>query len=164
MNRAQKNAWFGLVNCLLAIGFFVVSFLCQKFACVPGFRFSTELSRWDMFKDFLVRHWQFALLAFPVIALILLLIPRKKQSPAEPDFDELDSVIQNKATRVAFIFVWLLWPLTLILTIPKLGDIAPPVAAFCVFIYLAIFIICMAIYFLTKVLLYRKHTEGATDE
>ena len=160
MNRAQKNAWFGLMNCLLAISFFVVFFLGQKFACVPGFKPISKPSQWEIFIDFLVRHWQLILIVFPIIALILLLVPRKKQSPAEPDFDELDTVIQNKATRVSFTSVWFLWPLALILTIPMLGEAAHPIAVFCVFIYLVIFIICMTIYFSTKVILYRKQTQG----
>ncbi len=160
MNRAQKNAWFGLVNCLLAVAFFVVFFLGQKFACVPGFKFEARRNQWEIFIDFLVRHWQFVLIAFPVAALILLLIPRKKQSPAEPDFDELDTSIQNQATRVSFISIWLLWPLALIFTVPMLGEVAHPLAAFCVFIYLVVFIVCMTIYFLTKIILYRKQTEG----
>ena len=162
MNRAQKNAWFGLVNCLLAIVFCCFFFFrVMFFMPIPGFRFAPQPSQTEIIVKAILRLWP---LVLPVIALLLLLMPRKKQSPAEPDFDELDVAIQNKAIRVSFISVWCLWPLSLIITALKIGITGGLPAVFYFYIHLGVFIICMAIYFLTKVLLYRKQTEGATDE
>lgn len=171
MNRAQKNAWFGLAICLLAIVFcfsfvfgrifFSVPVPAFKAAPpIPGFKLPLPPSQTEIIIKNILRFGPLVLI--PVTALLLLLIPRKKQSPAEPDFDELDAAIQNKATRVSFFSIWLMWPLVLILTTPMLGEAAHSIAIFCVFIYLGVFIVCMAIYFLTKVILYKKQTEGDT--
>jgi hypothetical protein len=94
------------------------------------------------------------------LALILLLIPRKKQSPVEPDFDELDRVIQNKAIRISFVAVWFLWPMALILTMLKTGIAGNLPAILYLYVHLGVFLICMAIYFLTKIILYKNQTEG----
>ncbi|MBL7216021.1 MAG: hypothetical protein ISS71_10120 [Phycisphaerae bacterium] len=163
MNRAQKNAWFGLINCLLAITFCVFFVVGQVFFAVPvpGFKFAPQPSQTEIIVKVILRFWP---LVLPVIALILLLTPRKKQRPVEPDFDELDTAIQNKAIRVSFISVWFLWPLALCITMLKLGILGVLPALFYFYIHLGVFLICMAIYFLTKVLLYRKQTEGPADE
>lgn len=157
MNRAQKNAWFGLVNCLLAVAFCVFFVLMFTRVPEPGFKAQPQPSQTEIFVKIALRLWPMVL---PVIALILLLIPRKKQSPAEPDFDELDAAIQSKAQRVAFISVWVLWPLGIILIMLKIGIVGnlPVICYFSVYWY--VFLICMTIYFLTKVLLYKKHTNG----
>lgn len=100
MNRTQKNAWFGLVNCLLAIGFTIFLYYRIVFWIpVPGFKFAPEPSQTQIIFQAIGNFWP---LVMPVIAVILLLIPRTKQSPAEPDFDELDADIQNKAIRRSF--------------------------------------------------------------
>jgi len=158
MNHAQKNAWFGLINCAIALVFFFTFFLCRFFHIpVSSLRSAPQPSNLEVFFRSVLPFWP---LVLPVIALALLLLPRKKQSPAEPDFDEMDATIQNKAIRIAFTSIWLLWPLALLLTIPMLGEAAYPIAAFCVFVYLVIFIVCMTIYFLTKIILYRKQLKG----
>jgi hypothetical protein len=159
MNRAQKNAWFGLVNSLLAIVFCASFVLGRMFFSipVPGFKFAPQPSQTEIIIKAILWFWPMVL---PFIALILLLIPRKKESPAEPDFDELDAAIQNKAIRVSFISVWLVWPLVLALIMLMFGIATPLPAVYYCFIHLGVFVICMAIYFLTKVLLYRKQTKG----
>ncbi|MDH4201888.1 MAG: hypothetical protein OEV87_03255 [Phycisphaerae bacterium] len=165
MNRAQKNAWFGLVNCLIAIAFCVFFVAGRMFFAtpVPGFKFQPQPSQIEIIVRNILRHWP---LILPFIALTLLLLPRKKQSPAEPDFDELDAAVQNKAIRMSFISVWFLWPLTLLLIMIILlgfsSDNAPFPALifFCFSISTAVFAVCMTIYFLTKIILYRKQTEG----
>ena len=158
MNRAQKNAWFGLINCIIAIVFFFELFLGRLF-CHPvaSYRLAPQPSQIEIFFKTLLYFWP---LALPVIALILLLTPRKKQSPAEPDFDELDATIQNKAIRVSFISVWFLWPLALVMTALKFGMYKGILTIFYFYVHLGVFLICMTIYFLTKLLLYRKQTEG----
>ena len=157
MNRAQKNAWFGLVNCLLALAFSLFFILMFTAVPEPGFEFQPQPSQTEIVVKIILRLWPVVL---PVIALVLLLIPRKKQSPAEPDFDELDAAIQNKAQRVAFISVWFLWPLGIILIMLKTGIAGnlPVISYFSVYWY--VFLICMSIYSLTKIILYNKQTEG----
>ena len=158
MNRAQKNAWFGLINCLLAIAFYVFLVLSQTmilpYPPVRAFSFQPQPSQLDL----ILRGWP---LVLPVIALILLLVPRKKQSHVEPDTDELDIVIQNKATRAAFISVWLVWLLAIILLILTQGAYRGMVSVIeCIYIHLGVFLVCMTTYFLTKVLLYHRQTQG----
>ncbi|MHC4237426.1 MAG: hypothetical protein ACYSO4_10180 [Planctomycetota bacterium] len=158
MNRAQKNAWFGLVNCIIAVIFFIELFLVRLFHVpVPGFKFAPQPSQTELFFRAMTAFWP---LALPVLALILLLIPRKKQSPVEPDFDELDRVIQNKAIRISFVAVWFLWPMALILTMLKTGIAGNLPAILYLYVHLGVFLICMAIYFLTKIILYKNQTEG----
>lgn len=156
MNRAQKNAWFGLVNCLLAI-IFCGFFFCRGFFYFPkpGFRFDPQPSQMEIILKNILLLWP---LALPVIALILLLVPRKKQNPAEPDFDEMDKAIRNKAIRVSFISVWFFWPLILILSMLGTGVTTNLPVVWSFFIYLAVFLICTSLYFLTMVISYRKQT------
>ncbi|MBN1982468.1 MAG: hypothetical protein JW795_13125 [Chitinivibrionales bacterium] len=157
MNRAQKNAWFGLINCLLAFAFCVFFVLMFTAVPEPGFKSQPQPSQTAIFVKMLLRLWPVVL---PIIALILLLIPRRKQSPAEPDFDELDRAIQHKAIQAAFISIWFLWPLGIILIMLRIGLVGnlPIICYFSIYWY--VFMICMTIYFLTKVLLYRKHIQG----
>lgn len=158
MNRTQKNAWFGLINCAIALVFFFELFLGRVCGTpAPRFRFAPPPSRFEVFFRAILHFWP---LALPVIALVLLLLPRKKQSPAEPDFDELDATIQNKAIRMSFISVWFLWLMALILTSLKIGITGTVPAIFYFYVHLGVFLICMAVYFLTKIILYRKQTEG----
>jgi hypothetical protein len=158
MNRAQKNAWFGLVNCTIAVVFFVELFLGRVWGGPPpGFRPAAQPNQIELFFKTLLYYWPVAL---PVIALVLLLLPRKKQSPAEPDFDELDAAIQNKAIRVTFVSVWFLWPLALVLTPLKFGMYKGVPTIFYFYVHLGVFLISMTIYFLTKIILYKKQTEG----
>jgi hypothetical protein len=158
MNHAQKNAWFGLINCVIALVFFFELFLGRLFHVpTPGFRSAPQPSQIEILLRAIMSYWP---LALPVIALILLLLPRKKQSPAEPDFDELDALIQNKAIRTSFISVWILWPVALVLTALKFGMYKDVLTIYFFYVQLGVFLFCMAIYFLTKIVLYRKHTEG----
>jgi len=158
MNRAQKNAWFGIINCAIALIFFFEIFLGRLFHVpVPGFRSEPQPSHLEALFRSILQFWP---LALPVIALVLLLLSRKKQSPAEPDFDELDAAIQNKAIRASFVSIWFLWPLALVLTGLKLGMYKGVPAIFYFYVHLGIFLVCMTIYFLTKIILYKKQTEG----
>ena len=163
MNRTQKNAWFGLVNCLLAI-VFCVFFLGRAFFCVPvpGYKFQPQPSQGEIVVRAIL--WFGLLILLPIIALIVLLIPRKKESPAEPDFDEMDAAIQNKAIRISFISVWLLWPLALVLIMLNFGITGALPAIFYLYLHLGVFLFCMTVYFLTKIRLYQKQTKGASNE
>ncbi len=162
MNRTQKNAWFGLVNCLIAVVFFVELFSGRVMSVpIPSFKFAPQPSQIQLIARAILHLWA---LALPAIAIVLLLIPRKKQSPVEPDFDELDTAIQNKAVRVSFTSIWILWALALLLTVLKIGIIGTLPVIFYFYVHLGVFLVCMTIYFLTKILLYKKQTKEAMDE
>ena len=161
MNRAQKNAWFGLTNCVLAIAVFSLFFYrAVCYVPVPGINLSHQPSQWEFIIKLFLQVWPLTLFVLPAIALILLFMPRKKQSLLEPDFDELDADIQNKAIQISFISVWFLWPLALILIARKDGITGALSVPEGIFIHLGTFLVCMAIYFLTKVILYQKQTTG----
>lgn len=167
MNLAQKNAWFGLINCLLAITFFCFFFYrAIYYVPVSGFRLSPQPSQWEVIVKTFLQVWPVVLFLLPAIALTLLFIPRKKQSIAEPNFDELDEAIQNKAVRISFISVWLLWPLALTLIMLKVSNAGilsiSIIEGF--FIHFGVFLICMAIYFFTMIVLYRIQTKGTANE
>ena len=124
---------------------------------VPGYKYAPQPSQIEIIFKAILYFWP---LILPVISLIVLLIPRKKQSPAEPDFDELDAAIQQRAIRASFIAVWFFWPLALILTMVRFGITTPIPTILFGYIHFGVFLICMTIYFLTMVRLYRKQTQG----
>lgn len=161
MNRSQKNAWFGLVNCVLATSFFTFFFYRAVFYVpAPGMRLSGQPSLWEFIVKIFLQIWPMVLFALPVIAVILMFMPRKKQSPMEPDSDELDRMIQNRAVHISFISVWLLWPFALFLIMLKDGITGILSVTEALFIHLGVFIVCMMIYFLAKVILYQKQIKG----
>ena len=164
MNRAQKNAWFGLTNCALAITFFCLFF--YRAVCYvpsPGTTLPHQPSQWEFIIKVVLQIWPLVLFVLAIAPLILLFIPRKKQSMLEPDFDELDADIQNKAIRISFIAVWFLWPLALMLIILRDGITGILSVMEGLFIHMGTFLVCMIIYFLTKVILYQKQTTGGVS-
>jgi len=92
MNKTQKGAWFGLATTLLCfaiLGYvFIGIFIFEK---LPG--------RFDWFL------WWLVYLLLLGGAFIFL---RRKQSPAEVNFDERDDLIKKRAAQVCFISVWIL--------------------------------------------------------
>ena len=93
MNRTQKSSIFALAVYLFT-GVMIICALINMFiqqantATLLGARLSFV-----------------AVFVMPVIAYFTL---RKKQSPAEPDSDERDNIIKQKATTFAFVAVWIL--------------------------------------------------------
>jgi hypothetical protein len=158
MNLAQKNAWFGLANCFLAITFFLARMFF--YIPVPGYRFAPKPSQIEIIGRAILQFWP---LALPLIALLLLFIPRKKQSPAEPDADERDRLIAQKAIRISYISVWFLLLAATIMTVGLTvfygHRLVPPIILLP--INLGVFLIAMAIYYIAILVLYR---QGRSDE
>ena len=90
MNRTQKGAWYSLAGTTL---FFTIPFYL--------------IIRFAIQKEPPERFW---LYLFPLIFLLYLVAGifflLRKQSPSEPDFDERDNRIKQKACIAAFISVW----------------------------------------------------------
>ena len=90
MNKTQKGAWFNLAGALLALAF--ASYLIIQI----GIRHRPPVR--------VVLY--IGLPAFILIVGIGIYFIRRKQSPAEPDSDERDNRIKQRAVLAAFISVW----------------------------------------------------------
>ena len=91
MNKTQKASIFALV---------IYLFAALLISC--AFTTMFMLNRLPVFAAYLSL---IAVFAMPVIAFFFM---RKKQSPAEPDSDERDKIIKQKAVLAAFVSVWIL--------------------------------------------------------
>ncbi len=91
MNRAQKIAWFSLAMTVLLIAFSIRWIIMAFTATVIP---KNTLLLW--------------LSLFGAIAALGFVLFRKKQSPAEVDFDERDKLIKRKAVQVSYISLWVL--------------------------------------------------------
>ena len=86
------------------------------------------------------------MIAYFVFIAASIIFLRKKQSPAEPDFDERDNLIKKRAVLASFVSVWLLLAATTI--IPRLivgQDGSIPVWTLPL-INLGVFLIAMLVY------------------
>jgi len=90
MNKTQKGAWFSLAGTILV---FTISFYLI-------FRLAIQKEAPE----------RFCLYLFPLIFLLYIVAGTffllRKQSPNEPDYDERDNRIKQKAWIAAFISVW----------------------------------------------------------
>ena len=90
MNKTQKGAWFSLAGTLF---FFTIPFYLI-------FRIAIQKRPPE----------RFCLYLFPLIFLLYVVVGifflHRKQSPNEPDYDERDNRIKQKAGIAAFISVW----------------------------------------------------------
>ena len=101
MNKTQKYAWSSLV------GSFVLLLLWMYFYIMPFCLKKKEPSLWGFF----------LIMLFPILNLASgKFIDKKKQSLAEPDFDERDILIELNAIKHSFIAVctFFLWPARLV--------------------------------------------------
>jgi hypothetical protein len=97
MNKTQKGAWFSLINGILLVIFCVHSVKILRGVFSPeGYPNALKV----------VLFW--GLFIFGFMGLSAFLLYRKKQSPAEVESDERDSLIQKRAVLVCFILVWFL--------------------------------------------------------
>ncbi|MHC4437251.1 MAG: hypothetical protein ACYS3S_07825 [Planctomycetota bacterium] len=89
MNKTQKGAWFSLAGTILAftIGFYLI------------FRLAIQKKPPERFCAYL---FPLTFLLYIVAGIFFLL---RKQSPNEPDYDERDNRIKQKAWIAAFISV-----------------------------------------------------------
>ncbi len=131
MNKTQKSAIFSLVAFLFAAGVMAYPFISIFI-----------LKTWPT--GFLAKYW--SVIVFIAVAVASVAFLRKKQSAAEPDFDERDELIKKRAVLVSFISVW---PLLIAATvIPRfiLGETGLIPVYLLPFINLGIFIIAMLVY------------------
>ena len=130
MNKTQKSAVFCLVTFL-----FCVVLMAYPFISI------FILKSWP---SFFSRFW--SMIAYFVFIAASIIFLRKKQSPAEPDFDERDDLIKKRALLVSFVSVGILLAAACIIPRFILGDEgAIPVFAL-TFINLGIFMIAMLVY------------------
>ena len=131
MNKTQKSAIFCLVTFL-----FCVVVMAYPFISI------FILKSWP--ESFFSRFW--SMIAYFVFIAASIIFLRKKQSPAEPDFDERDNLIKKRAVLASFVSVWLLLAATTI--IPRLivgQDGSIPVWTLPL-INLGVFLIAMLVY------------------
>ena len=131
MNKTQKSAIFCLVTFL-----FCVVVMAYPFISI------FILKSWP--ESFFSRFW--SMIAYFVFIAASIIFLRKKQSPAEPDFDEGDNLIKKRAVLASFVSVWLLLAATTI--IPRLivgQDGSIPVWTLPL-INLGVFLIAMLVY------------------
>ncbi len=131
MNKTQKTAIFNLVGCL-----FCISVMAYTFISI----FIFEI--WP--PGFYGKYW--SLIAYIAVVVASVTFLRKKQSPAEPDFDERDNLIKKRAVLASFVSVWLLLAATTIIPRFIVGqDGSIPVWTLPL-INLGVFLIAMLVY------------------
>lgn len=93
MNKTQKGAWFCLATFLLSLAIILyVSLKVFWLKTLPDSLLDKSLM----------------VVIYLVVVVTPFLLMRKKQSPAEVDSDERDTVIKGTAVLVAFVSVWIL--------------------------------------------------------
>ena len=145
MNRLQKQALAGVIidpiGLLLLIYFFVVS---------SGFKKNQP------FSHFLI-IWVLC-----IISYLLGMWARRKDSKAEPDFDERDRFIKLKAVKHAYITIWCMLVATLVAAFFLYGSEGFVPASLLPFTLVSIFMIVSLIYSVSVLLQYHwgnKHGE-----
>ena len=92
MNRTQKNTWFALVESIFSLSVLGIIFIRIFWIPKPS-------------------HWESIHLLWPIVAAALVFalffVRRKKQSPIEPENDERDRQIQQRAVITSYISIWL---------------------------------------------------------
>ena len=131
MNKTQKSSIF-------ALGIYLFAALLIVCALISMFILKTN---WPtIFGAYL---GLIGIFAMPVIAFFFM---RKKQSPAEPDSDERDNIIKQKAAIVAFIAVWILLIAASIIPYFFVGQGGSIPVIILPFINIGVFLDTMAIY------------------
>ena len=92
MNKTQKGAWLNLVGTLLVLA------SALHLTIQIGVKHKPPERIWILI-------WGPALILVIIVGIFFI---RKKQSPAEPESDERDKLIQYRAVLAAFVSVWLL--------------------------------------------------------
>ena len=88
MNKTQKSSWFSLIMTVLLIAFGVI--------------ITSDLIGSTRMPGRLLKFWMFLIPCYMCISFFFL---RKKQSPAEVESDERDSLIKKRAVLACFISV-----------------------------------------------------------
>ncbi len=101
MNKTQKEAWLNLVGTLLCIA--VIIWVVARFVILKTVPGAFE------------RFWPLAVFCVLMVTSTVLL--RRKQSQAQVDSDERDTLIKYRAVVACFVSVWIL--LAAATTIPR---------------------------------------------
>jgi hypothetical protein len=142
MNRAQKNAWFGL-------GFSLVADFLIAFMIFLSFTFLT-LPR-------IFAGLSFAGLTFGVLLFCSLLFRRRQTN--DIDADERDSQISSLAIKICFASVWPLLLLVSLWAVFLVGVAGPVPAILLIFIHVGVFVVAATVYFASILILYGKCHE-----
>ncbi|MCJ7693164.1 MAG: hypothetical protein MUO22_07095 [Sedimentisphaerales bacterium] len=131
MNKTQKSAIFCLVTFL-----FCVVVMAYPFISI------FILKSWP--ESFFSRFW--SMIAYFVFIAASIIFLRKKQSPAEPDFDERDDLIKKRAVLVSFVSVWILLAAACIIPRFIVGETGAIPVYVLTFINLGIFMVAMLVH------------------
>jgi amino acid transporter len=147
MNKTQKGAWLNVVGTLLVL------VLALYLTIEIGIRHKFPERIW-------VFIWAPAFILVTVIGIVLI---RRKQSPAEPEADERDKLIQYRAVLAAFVSVWLV--LAAESVIPKFivgPDGSLPVWLLPI-INVGLFYIVLLVYSVAVLIQYGRRVKGETS-
>ena len=143
MNAAQKKALFNLVGSFLAVA--LMGYFCYFILSGP--------TQAKLFWGRVVAAT--AAIVMPVVLILFAFILRKKQSPAEPAFDERDKLISKKAIQATLVSLCILLYVATAIPILWFGiDGSIPIVAL-PFINLGIFYMALIIYNGTVLVLYK---------
>jgi uncharacterized membrane-anchored protein len=146
MNKTQKSSIFALA---------IYLFCALLMLCALVNMFILKASAPSAFGAYLSMA---AIFAMPVIAFFSL---RRKQSPAEPDSDERDNTIKQKAAIVAFVAVWILLIAASIIPYSFVGQEGSIPVVILPLINLGVFLDTMAVYSIAVLIQYRKGGKDA---
>ena len=145
MNKTQKNAWFSVAMFSLSI-------------IVAGYNFYRVFIFKRLPDSFLSRTWP--ILAFLLIFVPALILMRKKQSPAEVDFDERDGLIRKRAVMASYTSVWILLTIAILILWCVVGFDGTIAAWIFPFIILEVFFIAMIIYSIAILIQYGREENN----
>ncbi len=145
MNKTQKGAIF----------------------CLAAFLFSSVVMAYPFISIFILKSWPeslfsrfWSMIAYFVFIAASIIFLRKKQSPAEPDFDERDELIKKRAVLVSFVSVGILLAAACIIPRFILGDEGAIPVYVLTFINLGIFMIAMLVYNVAVLIQYGRRDKG----
>ena len=143
MNRAQKKALFNLVGSFLAAA--MMGYFCYFMLSGP----TADKVFWGRVVVAMIA------VIMPASLMLSVFIIRKKQSPAEPAFDERDKLISKKAIQATLVSLCILLYVATAIPILWFGiDGSIPIVAL-PFINLGIFYMALIIYNGTVLVLYK---------
>ena len=142
MNKTQKSAIFSLVMFLFCAVVIAYAFLTM-FVLTP--RISPT---WTLIVPFIIVF---------VTSIAWL---RKKQSPAEVNFDERDNLIKKRAVLVSFVSVWILLAAESVIPQIVVGDVGSIPVSMIPIINVSIFIIVMLVYSVAILVQYGWSVKG----
>ncbi len=145
MNRTQKGALFTLAVSVLLLAFGIIIFIA---AFTPGSR-TTGTG--------LAKVWSWIIILFIVVSLFFM---RRKQSLAEPDADERDSIIKKNALTIAFISLCILLFVAGVIPSMIAGDQGEIPVCLLPVINMGVFLVAMLVYSAAVLIQYGRGIKG----